>query len=178
MTFFSKVSPWLRRTKHQLIFFSLSMLCVVIENMDFWIQFGIRPFLFLTLMFISTAYSLPFINVLSLLLFGLMQDGYYNYPLGYSSSQLMFLYLILIRQKKSQMLSIFVISWIYFSLFMAFVFVIKVLAGAYIGRFPPSFKNLIGDTLLTISLYPLLIKGVFWLANKIPFSLNEEADER
>jgi cell shape-determining protein MreD len=179
MTIFLKIYPrlinWLAKVQYRLKFFSLSFLCVIVEGMDFWLKLGIRPFLFLTLLYISGIYSFPFLNVLSLLVLGLLQDGYYDYPLGYSSSQLLFLYLILIRQKKNQMLSSFVISWVYFSIFITIACILKVFAWEYIGRFPSSFKNVFGDVLLTISLFPLITRGVFWLTPKLHLSPVKEA---
>jgi hypothetical protein len=167
MTLFLKIYSLLTKAQYHLKFFSFSLLCVIVEGMDFWLKLGIKPFLFLTLLYISGIYSFPFLNVVSLLVLGFLQDGYYDYPLGYSSSQLLFLYLILIHQKKSQILSSFAISWVYFAVFIAIAYTLGAFMGKYIGRFALSFKNLLGDVLLTISLFPLITRVIFWLTYKL-----------
>lgn len=175
MTISPKIYPFFVKAHYHLKFFSLSFLGVIVEGMEFWTWFGIKPFLFLTLLYINAIYSLPFLNIWSLIVLGVLQDGYYDYPLGYSSSQLLLLYLVLMRQKKNQMLPTFIMSWIYFSLFIVMTCILKVCSQKYLGCLSFPFKKLLGDILLTISLFPLIARGIFWLNHKFSLSLVKEA---
>ena len=151
---------------NHLKFFILSTFFLSVEAMDFWVKAGIRPFLFITLVYISLIYSLPFLNVFSLLVFGFLKDGYYDYPLGYSNCQFIVLYLFLIRQKKTQLLSNLAASWGYFSIFLVIACGLQIAGLFYLGYHPIPITHLMCDGLITLSLFPLMAKGIFWLTYK------------
>lgn len=153
----------MRTIFNHLKFFTLSAFFLSVEALDFWVKVGIRPFLFLTLVYTSLIYSLPFLNIFSLLLLGLLKDGYYDYPLGYSNCQLIVLYLLLIRQKKSQILSNLAISWGYFALFLIIACSMHVISLLSLGHHPIPITGLLYDGLITLSLFPLIARGIFWL---------------
>ena len=147
----------------------------LIEESDFWLKLGIKPYLLLTFLYISTVYSLPLVNISCLIFMGLLKDGYYDYPLGYTSSQFLFLYLLLLRQRKSQILSSSLINWVHFCFFAILSNILDILLEKYLGRSSIIFKKLLGDALLTVALFPLMAQGTLWVVDKFLLPSDKEA---
>ena len=158
--------------KYSKIITSLKFFCVStgflgVEAMDVWVKIGLRPFLFLTLLYTSLIYSLPFINIVSLLIFGFLKDGYYDYPLGYSNCQFIILYLLLIRQKTTQVRSSLGVCWGWFAVFLCIACGIQMVGLFCLGYGPISFSNMLWDALITLSMLPIIVRVIFWLSYKI-----------
>ncbi|RZI46815.1 hypothetical protein [Candidatus Finniella inopinata] len=158
--------------KHSNVIATLKFFCVStgflgVEAMDVWVKIGLRPFLFLTLLYTSLIYSLPFINIVSLLIFGFLKDGYYDYPLGYSNCQFIVLYLLLIRQKTSQVQSSLGVCWGWFAVFLSIACGIQMVGLLCLGYGSIPFSNMLGDALITFSLFPVMVRTLFWLGNRV-----------
>lgn len=154
----------------------LLFLCLMflIEESNFWLNLEIKPYLLLTFLYISTVYSLPLLNISCLIFIGLLKDGYYDYPLGYTSTQFLILYLLLLRQRKNQILSSPLINWAHFCFFIIIANILEVFLWKYLGRSSVIFKKILGDGLLTVSLFPLMAQGALWVINKLSLPTNQE----
>lgn len=138
-----------------------------IETFSCLSYLGFYPFLSMSIIYISLVYEMPYTKIINLLVFGFLQDGFYDYPIGYSNCQLLTLSLFLTLQRKNYIISNVTAQWIYFAIFLFMSCSLKILGKLWLEDYILSIKTLAFSWLITVSLFPLINKSIFWVTIKL-----------
>jgi rod shape-determining protein MreD len=145
----------------------LAILILMINALPIWSSIGVYPQLYLCVLYFGTLYYPPMLSLGSIFLAGLIQDGIYGYPLGFSSLEFLCLHSILISQSRYLAREDMLLSWIGFAVFCVMDTFFHSLLLSYIFEQLLSFSLFSLGTILTICTYPLSLKLLYAISKKI-----------
>ena len=163
------ISLWkaIHKDWHSLQYALLISLILMVNALPIWSSIGIHPQLYLVILYFSTLYYPPMQGLGTICLMGLLQDGIYGYPLGLSSLKFLLLHSLLLTQDRYLIKSEISLSWIGFAVFCAIDALIQNLLLSYIYEESPPFPFFSPGMGLTICLYPLSLKFLYWITKKV-----------
>lgn len=145
----------------------LSIIVLMVNAFPIWSFLGVYPQLYLYILYFGTLYYPPMISLGGIFLAGLLQDGIYGYPLGFSSLEFLCLHSFLISQGRYLIRGDIVLSWIGFGVFCILDLLLHNLLLSYIFDQSLSFPLCSFGTILTICTYPLGLKLLYAISKKI-----------
>jgi hypothetical protein len=122
-----------------------------------WQWIGVQPALLLIILYHWTLYRPGLLSVEQLVLLSLIQDGIYAYPLGFSALRLLTDYALLAASKRMLGRQGFIWVWGGFALFAMIDGVIFTSLLLCVQAQCMSMLPLIPGTIMTVSLYPLMV---------------------
>lgn len=145
----------------------LAIFIIMINAMPLWASIGIYPQFYLFILYFGTLYYPPFLSLGGIFLAGLIQDGIYGYPLGFSSLKFLCLHIFLVSQSRYLIRGDITLSWIGFAAFCFIDTLLQSLLLSYVFQQTPVFSLLSSGTLLTVCIYPLSLKFLYAISKKI-----------
>ncbi|MBY0281443.1 MAG: hypothetical protein K2W94_04715 [Alphaproteobacteria bacterium] len=146
---------------------ALAIFVLMINALPVWSSLGVYPQFYLYILYFGTLYYPPMLSLGGIFLAGLMQDGIYGYPLGFSSLEFLCLHSILISQSRYLAREDMLLSWVGFAVFCVISTSFHSLLLSYIFEELFSFSLLSLGTILTICSYPLSLKFLYAISKKI-----------
>ena len=145
----------------------LAILVLIINAFPIWSSLGVYPQFYLYVLYFGTLYYPPMLSLGNIFLAGLLQDGIYGYPLGFSSLEFLCLHSFLISQSRYLIRGDILLSWIGFAVFCILDSLFHSLLLSYIFEQSLSFSLFSLGTILTICTYPLSLKLLYAISKKI-----------
>jgi rod shape-determining protein MreD len=148
-------------------YLTFSSLVLMINALPVWSSLEIYPHFYLYILYFGTLYYPPMLSLGSIFIAGLIQDGIYGYPLGFSSLEFLCLHCLLLSQSQYLTRGDIQLSWIGFCAFCISDAFLHSLILSYTFSHSFSFSLLSLGRFLTICAYPLSLKLLYTLSKKI-----------
>ncbi len=122
---------------------------------------------YLFVLYFGSLYFPPIISLESIFIIGIFQDAIYGYPLGISSLKYLCLHGLLLSQSRYLSEGSVVLSWLGFATLCFVNIILHWVLLSYVTDHLPSYVFILPSTLLTIFFYPLGLKFLYWISQKI-----------
>ena len=165
--FFEEESHFWQTAKRRTVGFTILLANLCLTLLPFWQKVGVQPILLLIIIYYWALYRPDRLTIEQLILISLIQDGIYAYPLGFSALRLLIDYGLLLTQRRTLNHQSFIWIWGGFSIFclmdtVVYMTLLSCVKGEWVG-----ILLLFPNTLLTASLYPLVIVAFNYFVKKL-----------
>jgi rod shape-determining protein MreD len=143
------------------------LLLFVVEALSFWGTLAWRPHFLLMAIYYGALYQPSRISVLSLVVVGLLRDGYFGFPLGQGSLIYMLTFIIIERQRVLWQERSILWDWLGFAVISSLATGLHWLILSCFQNDPPFMPQLV-NIVLTSLLYP----GCAWIVQHVSHIIN------
>ena len=148
-------------------YFFISVLLLFLSTIPLWSEPEIHLNFYLFILYFGSLYFSPIIRLESIFVIGLFQDAIYGYPLGMSSLKYLCLHGILLSQSRYLSERNITLSWLGFAALCFLDTILQWILLSYITDHLPSYLSSLPSTLITIFFYPIGLKCLYWVSQKI-----------
>lgn len=148
-------------------YFLISVFLLFLNTISIWSNPEIHLDFYLFVLYFGSLYFPPIISLESIFAIGLLQDGIYGYPLGISSLKYLCLHGLLLSQSRYLSEGSVILSWLGFATLCFVNMILQWVLLSYITDHLPSYELVLPSALLTMFFYPIGIKFLYWVSQKI-----------
>jgi rod shape-determining protein MreD len=144
------------------------LLLFVVEALSFWGALGWRPHFLLMAVYYGALYQPSRVSVLSLVVVGLLRDGYFGFPLGQGSLIYVLTFVIIERQRLLWQERSILWDWLGFAVVASLAAGLHWLIVSWFQKSYPPFMPQLVNALLTSLFYP----GGAWVIQHVSRIIN------
>ncbi len=145
----------------------ISIFFLFLSSIPIWSNPEIHLNFYLLILYFGSLYFPPMISLESIFITGLLQDAIYGYPLGMSSFKYLCLHGFLLSQSRYLSERSVILSWLGFAILCIIEATLQWILLSYITDYLPSYSFSLPNTILTIFFYPLGLKLLYSISQKI-----------